>query len=564
MKTLFKNCYVVNVFLDQMLKENVLVEDDIIIGVGNYYNDLDADVVIDLNNKILCPGFIDGHVHIESSMLTPYEFSKVVIPHGTTTIIADPHEIANVCGNDGLNYMLKSSKNLPLDIFYVLPSCVPATKFDESGTILNALSLKPFYKNKKVIGLGEVMDFNGVINKDKDLINKINDAINYNLTVDGHAPLLSEKRLDEYINKGIASDHECSSLDEAISKISKGQIIMIREGSAAKNLKALINLFDEPYNHNAILACDDRHPYDLINEGHIDQIIKKAIKYKKDPLVAIRMASIQTAKYFNLKRIGAIAPGFYANMLILNDLNTIDIEDVYIKGKKVVDNKKLISYKECNVPLSIKQSVIKKFNMDDIKLSSLKVKNLNKKVRVMKVIPYQLLTQEVIMELDFSKNNGINLTNDILKIALFERHNHTNHHFVGYINGINLKSGAIASSVAHDSHNLTIIGTNDKDMQFAGNYLKEIGGGLVYVKNQKVIASLPLKIAGLMSNDNVYNVSLQNENLLKAVYENGVNKELSPFMLMSFLSLSVIPILKITTFGYVNVNKQEIVPLFVD
>ena len=276
------------------------------------------------------------------------------------------------------------------------------------------------------------------------------------------------------------------------------------------------------------------------------------------------MGTIQTAKYFNLKRIGAIAPGFYANMLVLNDIKTIDIEDVYIKGKKVVDNKKLIPYKECNVPLNIKHSVVKSFSMNNIRLTDLKIKDLNKKVRVMKVIPHQLLTQEVIMTLDFNKNNGIDLDNDILKIAIFERHNHTNHHFVGYINGINLKSGAIASSVAHDSHNLTIIGTNDKDMQFAGNYLKEIGGGLVYVKNQKVIASLPLKIAGLMSNDDVYNVSLQNENLLKSVYENGVNKELSPFMLMSFLSLSVIPILKITTFGYVNVNKQEIVPLFVD
>lgn len=561
MKRLLKNAQVVNVFLDTLSQENVLIEDDKIIGVGAY-QDLEADEVIDLTGKFLCPGFLDGHIHIESTALLPYEFAKVAIPHGTSLIVADPHEIVNVAGVDGLNFILETSKDLPLDFFFMLPSCVPATKFDESGARLLAKDLAPLYDKDRVIGLAEVMDYEGVIAKNPLVIDKINEAKRRNLAIDGHGPLLSGKRLDAYVAAGVESDHECSSFEEAKEKISKGQIVMIREGSAARNLDGLMNLFDEPYNHRTILATDDKHPHDLIEEGIIDATIRRAVKKGKSVFAAIRMASIQTAQYFHLKGYGAIAPGYYANILVCDDLNNIDISSVYHKGKLVYQNHELLPFPKRMIDQSLFDELSDTMHVSSMKEEDFLVHETGKKeTRVMGVIAGQLITKELHEELDFDTHNGINLEKDILKIANIERHHNTGHYFVGYIHGIGLKEGAIATSVAHDSHNVTIIGTNEKDMAFALDELKRIKGGQVFVKNGKLISEFPMKIAGVMSGKDAIEASKENEELLKATYECGVSRDLSPFMLMSFLSLTVIPELKITTKGYVNVIQDKIVPL---
>lgn len=564
MKTLFKNCFVVNVFLDELVQENVLVEDERIIGVGKQYLDSDADLAIDLEGKILCPGLIDGHIHIESTSLTPFEFSKVAIRHGTTTVVADPHEIANVCGVNGIKYMLEASKGLPLSVYFVLPSCVPATPFDESGATLKAKDLEPFYEDKRVLGLGEVMDFPGVIKKDPDLLKKILDAKERGLIVDGHAPLLSGKDLDAYLEEGIGSDHECPTFLEAKEKLSKGQYIMIREGSAAKNLESLIGLFDEPYNHRCLLVTDDCHAHDLLEVGEIDHIIRKATALGKNPLIAIRMATIQAATYFNIKEIGAIAPGYYANMIVLDDLPTFKIRDVYYKGKAYYQNEKSIAFEEPKVDESLLNETFHSFHMGEIHEEDFIVKEeKGKAVRVISIIKDSLMTEEEHIHLDFTKNNGVDITKGILKIADFERHNSTGHHFVGFIKGITLKEGAIASSLNHDSHNLTILGTNERDMAIASNYLREKEGGLVYVNKGKVIAFLPLQIGGVMSKEDAYTISEKEGELLESVYQAGVSRALSPFMLLAFLSLPVIPKLKLTTRGLVDVTKQCFVPLFV-
>ena len=565
MRTLFKNCFVVNVFLDELIKENVLIEDETIIGVGNEYQDNDADMAIDLEGKILCPGLIDGHIHIESTSLTPFEFAKAATSHGTTTVVADPHEIANVCGKEGIEYMLEASQDLPLDIYYVLPSCVPATPFDESGAILKAKDLAPFYKEKRILGLGEVMDFSGVIRKDPDLLEKIKDAKENGLVIDGHGPFLRGKCLDSYLSAGIESDHECSSFDEAKEKLSKGQYIMIREGSAAKNLEPLLSLFDEPYNHRCLLSTDDCHANDLMEKGEIDAIIRKAIELGKSPFVAIRMASIQAATYFNLKGVGAIAPGYLANFIVVNDLNHFSIERVFFKGKATFENGKVKEFAKPKISPSLVKKAMNSFHLPPIKEEDFYINATGeKKTRVISITKGSLITNEEILTLNYSKNNGIDVSKGILKIADFERHNNTGHHYSAFIQGISLRSGAIASSLNHDSHNLTVLGTNEEDMAFACNYLKEKEGGLVYVKQGKVVSFLPFRIGGIMSDEDVIKVSEEEGKLLESVYKEGVSRDLSPFMLLAFLSLPVIPKLKLTTRGLVDVDKQSFVPLFIN
>ena len=328
MKILLKNGFVVNVFTDSIEKADVLISDDRIIGVGRYESS-DADVIEDVSGKYVVPGFIDGHIHIESTMLTPSQLARICVPHGTTTVVADPHEIANVCGVDGIRYMLCASKDIPLNVYFNLPSCVPATAFDESGAELDAQSLFEFYSEKRVLGLAEMMNYPGVIYGDSEVQKKIKDARSVGKVIDGHAPMISGKELDRYVSAGIQSDHECSNIEEAKEKLSKGQWIMIREGTAAKNLWDLLPLFDEPYNRRCLLVADDRHPADIANEGHIDNIIRQAVRCSKSAVVAIRMATIQAAQCFGLRYVGAVAPAYKANILVLNDLDTVDVCDVY-------------------------------------------------------------------------------------------------------------------------------------------------------------------------------------------------------------------------------------------
>ncbi len=560
MKTLFKGGTVVNVFTGELVVTNILIEDDKIIGTGAY-SDLSADVVVDVRGKYLSPGFIDGHIHIESTMMTPTELAKMCVPHGTVAIVADPHEIANVCGTDGIKYMLEASEGLPLTVYINLPSCVPSTPFDESGAILKAADLRPFYDEKRVLGLAEVMNYPGVIAGDPDLMEKINDALERGRPIDGHAPLLGGDDLDIYIAAGIGTDHECSNAPEAIEKLREGQWVMIREGTAARNLHDLLPLFAPEYNTHCLLVTDDRTPSDIAKEGHIDNIIRLAVAAGESAVIAIKMATIQAAQCFGIRNRGALTPGYRADILVLDDLDTVDIRDVYIAGKKVVENKKVVDIKEPVISDHLREKVANSFNVSELKPDDFHIEERSSKCRVIKVIPGQIVTGEYITEINWEKENGIDLDRDILKIAVIERHNNTGHRGVGFIKGIGLKKGAIASSVSHDSHNIIVIGTNDKDMAAAANFIRD-GGGNVVVVDGKEVARLKLPVAGLMADTSGDEISADDKLVTDAVYELGVPRDIEPFMNMNFVSLPVIPALKMTTQGLVDVNKFERVSLY--
>ncbi|MBQ8764304.1 MAG: adenine deaminase [Clostridia bacterium] len=560
MKNLLYGGTVINVFTDETEKANVLIEDGKIIGVGQYTPD-EADTVEDVTGKYICPGFIDGHIHIESTMLTPTELAKLCLLHGTTAIVADPHEIANVCGVKGIEYMLEASWGLPMNVYFMLPSCVPATPFDESGADLYAEDIKPLYKNPRVVGLAEMMNYPGVIFGDKSVWAKINDAIKQGKTVDGHAPFLSGKDLDKYVSAGISSDHECSDINEALEKIRKGQKVMIRQGTAARNLVDLLPLFEEPYNRRCLLVTDDRHPADLMNEGHIDNIIRLAVKNGKSPIKAIRMATLQAAEHFGIRYVGAVAPGYRADLLILNDLDTVDIEDVYSNGERVVSHKETVKFDTPEINEELQKTVLDSFHVKELTLADFHIEEKGKRCRVIEIIPGQLITKEKVTEINWNENNGIDTERDILKLAVIERHKNTGHIGLGFINGIGMKSGAMASSVSHDSHNIIVIGTNDSDMVVAANYIRKFGGNVVVEKGE-IIAEMSLPIAGLMTDLSGEEIAKANENVRKAVYNFGVPEKIEPFMNMAFVSLSVIPSIKMTTQGLVDVDKQEIISLY--
>ena len=577
MRTLLYGGTVVNVFTDTLEKASVLIENDRIIGVGDYTKaDIDitaGDSFEDVSDKFICPGFIDGHIHIESTMLTPANLARVSLPRGTTSIVADPHEIANVCGTDGIKYMLAMSDGIPQNVFIMLPSCVPSTPFDEPGATLEAGSLRQFYDRHRVLGLAEMMDYPGVIKDEEQVHEKIKDAFDNNKVVDGHAPMVTGRDLDKYISSGISSDHECTSIEEALEKLSKGQWLMIREGTAARNLQALLPLFEEPYNRRCLLVTDDKHPTDIINDGHIDWIIREAVEAGKSPIVAIRMASLHAAERFGILQRGAVAPGFIADVLVLDDLEKVKVRDVYTNGNKVVDNGKVIDFEDPEVASHTMKAVLNSFYMDEITEEKFHIpmptdesgkSKASAVARVIGIVPGELLTEELHLEInDIDKEtNGIDLDRDILKLAVLERHMDTGHAGLGYIKGIGIKRGAIAASVSHDSHNLIVIGTNDEDMAVAAERVRKLRGGMVAVDDGEIIAEMQLEIAGLMTTADAKTLGEQNLNVRKAANNLGAPEHLEPFMNMAFVSLPVIPDLKMSTQGLVNVNKQERVDLF--
>ena len=561
MKTLLKNGTVVNVFTGELEKANVLMENEKIIGVGDY-TDAEADVIEDISGKYVCPGFIDGHIHIESTMLTPTELAKLCLVRGTTSIVTDPHEMANVCGVAGISYMLEASRGLPLHVYVNLPSCVPATPFDESGANLYANDLKPLYDDPQVIGLAEMMNYPGVIAKDPAVMEKINHALADGRIVDGHAPFLSGKSLDAYIAAGIQSDHECADIEEAKEKLRKGQWIMIRQGTAARNLPDLLPLFDRPFSHRCVLVTDDRHPADLANEGHIDNIIRLAGKLGKSVITAIQMATVQAAQCFGLRYVGAIAPGYRADVVVLDDLNEVTVRDVYSKGQKIVCDGVLAPFDTPAVSSELDTLVRHSFHTEPLSAKDFYIEEKSSVCRVIKVIPGQLLTDEEHVEINWNAGNGVDTDRDIVKLAVIERHKNTGHKGVGFISGIGLKKGAIASSVSHDSHNLIVIGTNDEDMAIAANHICSSGGNVVVVDG-KVIADMPLPVAGLMTDRSGAEIAEANEAVRAAVHTLGVNEGIEPFMNMAFVSLPVIPSLKMSTQGLVDVPNWTRVSLYV-
>ena len=563
MKRLLKNAAVVNVFTDTLEHWHVLLEDDRIIGVGDY-SDADADVVEDLTGKYLCPGFIDGHIHIESSMLQPAEFARACLPHGTTAIIADPHEIANVSGLMGIIYMLEASADIPMSVYIMVPSCVPATPFDEAGATLAAEDIKTLFGHPRVLGLGEMMNYPGVLSGDAETVKKLAETKKAGLIINGHAPLLSGRELDHYIAAGIFDDHECSSTDEALERVRKGQWVMVRQGTAARNLKGLLPLFDEPYSRRCLLVTDDKHPADLISHGHIDSIIREAVQAGKSVMTGIRMATLQAAQRFGLEGVGAVAPGYVADLLVLDDLERVQVCDVYRRGKKVVCGGQTVPFETPYIRADVWKSVRNSFYLAPLHEEDFFIAPQGKRCRVIELVPDQLITNEKIMELDFTRHNGIDVERDILKLAVIERHMDSGHIGKGFISGMGLRSGAIASSVAHDSHNLIVVGTNDADMTVAANRIRELGGGLVVVDGGKVLAEMPLPIGGLMGKQSAEVMAQQNEAVRSMVRKLGVSEDKEPFMSMAFVSLPVIPRLKMTTLGLVDVTKFCLVPLFVD
>lgn len=564
MKTLLKGGTVVNVFTDELQKANILIEDEKIIGVGDY-SDTDADCVHDISGKYVCPGFIDGHIHIESTMMLPAEFAKAAVLHGTCAVVSDPHEIANVCGGEGIEFMLEASEKLPLDVYVMVPSCVPATAFDESGAELSAADIEPFYRHSRVLGLAEMMNYVGVVFGDEGVMAKINSANEKGKVINGHAPLLSGRDLDKYIAAGIRDDHECSSSEEAKERIRKGQRVMIRNGTAARNLTGLISLFEEPWNRRCLLVTDDKHAADLIANGHIDDIIRLAVKQGKSAVAGIRMATLQAAEAFGLRNEGAVAPGYNANLAVLGDLDSVAVSDVYHLGKRVVSDGVLEPFASPEVSTALKERVLHSFNLAPLCEKDFHVAASGvRKCRVIELVKNQLITEEALLDVDFGANNGVNTEKDILKLAVIERHKNTGHIGLGFIHGIGLKEGAIAASVSHDSHNLIVIGTSEAEMAFAANRVRELGGGMVAVKGGEVLSEMPLPCAGLMTDASAAEVARQNKAVRESVHTLGVPADIEPFMTMAFVSLPVIPKIKMTTLGLFSSDQWAIVPLFAD
>lgn len=563
MSTLLQNGTVVNVFTGELQKTNVLIENGTILGVGDYYTD--ADEVRDMTGRYICPGFIDGHIHIESTMLLPGELARVCLPHGTTAIVADPHEIANVCGTAGIEFMLEASEGLPMSVYVMLPSCVPATGFDESGAELAAADLEPFYGHPRVLGLAEMMNYPGVLAKDGEVLAKIAAAKRRGMPVNGHAPLLTGRQLDAYIAAGIGDDHECSSFEEAAERIRKGQWVMIRQGTAARNLAALLPLFEEPWASRCLLVTDDKHPADLLAHGHIDDMIRQAAAAGKDPITGIRMATLRAAECFGLKNVGAVAPGYIADLLVLDDLQSVSVEEVYRAGSLVFQKGRPAKVKPPVVSQKLWDTVRHSFSMPPITESDFMIDAEGvRQCRVIRIIQGELLTEEWVTKVDFDRQNGVDLDRDILKIAVLERHRNTGHCGLGLIAGTGMKCGAIASSVSHDSHNLIVIGTNERDMAAAAEQVRQMGGGYIVVKDGKTVCEMPLPIAGLMTDAPAEEIAAQNEKLRESVHTLGVPEGTELFMTTAFVSLTVIPHLKITTGGPVDVDKGKAVPLILE
>lgn len=538
-----KNAKYLNVFSNEFLCGDIAVANGLIAGVGKY----DGKTEIDVSGKLVLPGFIDAHIHLESSMVTPAEFAKAVVAHGTTTVITDPHEITNVMGIDGVEYMIQASQNLPIDVHFMMPSCVPATEIDESGAELDCKDIDLYLDNKKVLGLAEMMNYVGVINGDKNVLSKIVTSQAHHKKIDGHAPELSGNDLNAYIAAGVYSDHECSTFENALEKLRKGQFIMIREGTAAHNLKALMPLLTQQYYSRCMFATDDKHPSDLLYGGHIDYIVKQALKSGADPIVALKTATHHAARYFLLNNKGAIASGYLADIVVVDNLEDFNVETVFKCGKLVFDGE----VKDFSAP-TVDEKLAKKcfdtFHLDSVTPSSFKVDG---KLGLIGLVGGELLTRNL------GTADKIDVENDILKIACIERHKGTNHIGVGYVKGYSLKSGAVATSVAHDSHNIITVGCNDDDIAVAVNAIKDSKGGIAVVENGKIKALLELPIAGLMSDEPLTTVNEKLENAKSSAYELGADKSIDPFMTLSFLSLPVIPSLRITTKGVFDAENWK-------
>lgn len=558
-----KHGKILNVFTGEFMEGDIAIADGMIAGIGSY----EGDEVVDAKGKIIVPGFIDGHVHIESSMLLPREFAKVVLQHGVTTVITDPHEIANVAGTDGIQYMLDNSKDLPLDIFVMLPSCVPATPFESNGARLDAEQLFPFMTNPRVLGLAEVMDFPSVSTGNHSMIDKLVMAESYGGRIDGHAAGLSREDLNIYMSAGIKTDHEGVNSKEAKDRLDLGMYLMIREGTVAKDLEALLPVITIQNSRRCLFVTDDKLLDDLIEEGSVDHIVRLAIRKGLNPIIAIQMVTLNTAECFGLRNLGAIAPGYQADFLLLDDLESVSIHQVYKKGKCVVD-KDQINDAEFPKVLDAQNSSapLPKLHSKRVTLKDIEIPLCSNTCNVIEIIPNSLRThhrREAVTVQD-----GVfypSIENDQLKLAVIERHKATGNVGVGIVKGFQLQKGAIASTVAHDSHNIVVVGTSDQEMLVAIEHVTKTNGGLVVVDGKEVLAALDLPVAGLMSEEKYEVVYQSLKALNEALTSLGSPKTFNPFLMLSFLTLTVIPELKLTdkglfeftSFSHIDISVNE-------
>lgn len=550
---LLKNAQVINVYSHDIHKTSVAIYAGRVVGFGNY----DAKEVIDLDGAYLSPGFIDGHVHVESSMLTPKEFARCIMPSGTTAVVADPHEIANVLGIEGIRYLIEANQSTPLDLYMMFPSCVPATNMETAGSYLSSSDLAMYLNEKWVLGLAEMMNFPGVLNQEESVMLKIILSLNAGKRIDGHAPELSGKDLCAYVGAGISSDHECTTSEEAMEKLRLGMHIMIRQGTIAKDLEALIPIVTPENSRRIIFCTDDRYPHDLFH--HISGMVQKAVEYGINPITAIQMASINTSEYFRIPTAGAISPRHKADLLVFEDLKEFKPKMVFKNGKLVAQNSIFTGSSEYKELPPIRGSI----NVKWLEEENFRIKAESDQIRVINIIPGQLLTKASVEDAKIEDGYAVSDPDrDILKIAVIERHRASGNIGLGFVKGFGLKEGAIASSVAHDSHNIVVVGVTDTDILHAAVDLIKAQGGKVVVQNQRKLEILPLPIAGLISNKSVEEVMLKMDSLKKAAKVIGSTVD-DPFMCLAFMSLSVIPELKLTDKGLVDVNEFSFTSLFV-
>ena len=541
-----KNATFVNVFSNELSTMDIAVAEGLIVGMGSYQGRSE----VDCTGKIVLPGFLDAHIHLESSLVSPTEFVKAVLPHGTTTVVTDPHEIANVMGTDGIEYMLQATEDLPVDVRFMLPSCVPATPLDESGANLDYRAIDSFYDHPRVQGLAEMMNYVGVVNGDGQVVEKIVASQAHHKKIDGHAPGLSGKELNAYIAAGVYSDHECHDVKDAIAKLERGQFIMIREGTAARNLEALMPLLTGKYADRCMFCTDDKHPNDLLEKGHIDYIVKKAISLGADPITAVKVACHNAARYFLLNNRGGISPGYLADFVIIDNFQNFNIEQVYKKGVLMVDHGEIQDFPSPEIEPYLVERAHKTFHV-----AALTAEDFAEK-RPRGIIG---MVDGEITTVDAGYSDRIDVEYDVLKIAVVERHKNTHHIGIGYIQGYGLKSGAVATSISHDSHNIIVVGTNETDMAAAVNRVVELNGGIVVWDGGQSVAEVPLSIAGIMSDEPLVTVNEKLETAKDAAHKLGVNPGIDPFMTLSFMALPVIPSLRITTRGVFDVTTQSYV-----
>ncbi|EMT44785.1 adenine deaminase [Anoxybacillus flavithermus] len=549
-----KNGKIVDVFTHNIIEGDIAIVDGKIVGIGAY----DGHTIIDAKGKYVCPGLIDGHVHIESSLVTPSEFARVVVPHGVTTVITDPHEIANVAGTKGIEFMLNDSDHIPLDVYVMLPSCVPATDFEHAGATLHAEQLTPFFSHPRVLGLAEVMDYPSLLEGKQPMLAKLAAAMEANKLIDGHLAGLDETAVNVYRSANVHTDHECVTIDEAIARIQRGMYVLIREGSVAKDLNKLLPAVNT-YNARRFLFCtDDKHIDELVTDGSIDHHIRLAIQAGMEPITAIQMATLHAAECYRLYTKGAIAPGYDADFLFVEDLHAFSITHVYKKGKLVAQNgRATFSVEQTS---SIDKAITQSIHAKEITKQHIQIPFLHgNKANVIQIIPNHLHTKRLVTEVHVV--DGVfqpSIERDLLKLVVVERHRSLGVG-VGIVNGFQLKKGAIASSIAHDSHNIIATGTNDDDIIAAIEHIKSINGGLAVVENGLVLADLPLEIGGLMTARTYEEVLGRLQTIHNALTTIGASEQFNPFITLAFLALPVIPELKLTDQGLFDVSSFQFI-----